>query len=54
MSLCMLSLRFYYVFIYIIFTFCTLLYFTVFDLNYEMGLIITISQRGNGNVTEGR
>lgn len=52
-SLCMLSLRFYYIFIYIIFTFCTLLYFSVFHLNYEMDLI-TISQRGRENVIEDR
>lgn len=53
-SLCMLSLRFYYIFLYIILTFCTLLYFTVFNFNYEMGLIITISQRGKGSVIEDR
>lgn len=33
--------------------FCTLLYFTMFHLNYELGLI-TISQRGKENVIEDR
>lgn len=47
------SLCFNYIFIRTMFIFRTLLYFTVFNLNYRIGLIITtISQRGKGTVME--